>query len=89
MFVFLIIVHLVLVSSFVNVIFLQLEMAEQCLKHAMDLSGLLLLYSSLGDAEGISRLASLAKEQGKNNVAFLCLFMLGRLEECLELLVER
>ncbi|MFQ6639063.1 hypothetical protein Gotur_015751 [Gossypium turneri] len=66
----------------------KLEMAEQCMKHAMDLSGLLLLYSSLGDAEGISRLASLSKEQGKNNVAFLCLFMLGKLEDCLQLLVE-
>ncbi|CAL2245583.1 unnamed protein product [Prunus armeniaca] len=65
----------------------KLDMAEECLKHAMDLSGLLLLYSSLGDAEGIAKLATLAKEQGKNNVAFLCLFMLGRLEECLELLV--
>lgn len=68
---------------------MQLEMAEECLVHAMDLSGLLLLYSALGDAEGISKLASLAKEQGKNNVAFLCLFMLGKLEECLQLLVER
>ena len=48
-------------------------MAEDCLKNAMDLSGLLLLYSSLGDAEGISKLAYLAKEHGKNNVAFLCL----------------
>ncbi|XP_059457505.1 coatomer subunit beta'-2 isoform X2 [Corylus avellana] len=66
----------------------KLEMAEECLKHAMDLSGLLLLYSSLGDAEGISQLASLAKEQGKNNVAFLCLFMLGKLEECLQLLLD-
>ncbi|CAL5443993.1 unnamed protein product [Camellia sinensis] len=65
-----------------------LEMAEDCLKSAMDLSGLLLLYSSLGDAEGMSKLASLAKEQGKNNVAFLCLFMLGKLEECLQLLVD-
>ncbi|KAK4762934.1 hypothetical protein SAY86_008702 [Trapa natans] len=65
----------------------KLGMAEECMKHAMDLSGLLLLYSSLGDAEGISELASLAKEQGKNNVAFLCLFMLGKLEECLQLLV--
>jgi len=64
-------------------------MAEECLQHAMDLSGLLLLYSSLGDAEGISKLASLAKKQGKNNVAFLCLFMLGKLEDCLQLLVER
>eukprot|EP00256_Glycine_max_P054726 XP_014621620.1 coatomer subunit beta'-2 [Glycine max] len=66
----------------------KLEMAEECLKYAMDLSGLLLLYSSLGDAEGISKLAILAKEQGKNNVAFLCLFMLGKLEDCLQLLVE-
>ncbi|XP_054781260.1 coatomer subunit beta'-2-like [Prosopis cineraria] len=66
----------------------KLEMAEECLKNAMDLSGLLLLYSSLGDAEGISNLATLAKEQGKNNVAFLCMFMLGKLEDCLQLLVE-
>ncbi|GFZ11808.1 coatomer, beta' subunit [Actinidia rufa] len=65
-----------------------LEMAEDCLKNAMDLSGLLLLYSSLGDAEGISKLASLAKEHGKNNVAFLCLFLLGKVEECLQLLVD-
>ncbi|KAG6425941.1 hypothetical protein SASPL_110150 [Salvia splendens] len=65
-----------------------LEMAEECLKQASDLSGLLLLYSSLGNAEGISELASLAKEHGKNNVAFLCLFMLGKLEDCLQLLVE-
>ncbi|KAJ1429085.1 WD40/YVTN repeat-like-containing domain superfamily [Sesbania bispinosa] len=55
----------------------KLEMAEECLKYAMDLSGLLLLYSSLGDAEGISKLATLAKEQGKNNVAFLCLIYVG------------
>jgi len=30
-----------------------LEMAEKFLKHATDLSGLLLLYSPLGDTEGI------------------------------------
>ncbi|KAK6148876.1 hypothetical protein DH2020_016401 [Rehmannia glutinosa] len=65
-----------------------LEMAEECLKQANDLSGLLLLYSSLGDAEGIAELASLSKENGKNNVAFLCLFMLGKLEDCLQLLVD-
>ena len=64
-------------------------MAEECLLQATDLSGLLLLYSSLGDAEGITKLASMAKELGKNNVAFLCLFMLGKLEDCLQLLVDR
>ncbi|KAL1551322.1 coatomer subunit beta'-1-like [Salvia divinorum] len=65
-----------------------LEMAEECLKQANDMSGLLLLYSSLGNAEGISELASLAKEHGKNNVSFLCLFMLGKLEDCLQLLID-
>ncbi|KAF3441935.1 hypothetical protein FNV43_RR15851 [Rhamnella rubrinervis] len=66
----------------------KLEMAEDCLSHGKDFSGLLLLYSSLGDAQGIQELASLAKEQGKNNIAFLCLFMLGKLEECIQLLLE-
>ncbi|KAJ8550832.1 hypothetical protein K7X08_000202 [Anisodus acutangulus] len=66
----------------------RLEMAEECLKHANDLSGLLLLYSSLGDAEGITVLASFAKEHGKNNVAFLCMFLLGKVEECIQLLVD-
>ncbi|XP_051197725.1 coatomer subunit beta'-1 isoform X3 [Lolium perenne] len=66
----------------------KLEAAEECLLQAKDLSGLLLLYSSLGDAGGIEKLASLAKEHGKNNVAFLCLFMLGKLENCIQLLVD-
>lgn len=66
----------------------KLEMAEDCLSNALDFSGLLLLYSSLGDADGITKLASLAKGHGKNNVAFICLFMLGKLEDCIQLLVE-
>lgn len=66
----------------------QLELAEDCLLNGMDLSGLLLLYSSIGDAQGILKLSSLAKEQGKSNVAFLCLFTLGKLEECIQLLLE-
>ncbi|KAG2609344.1 hypothetical protein PVAP13_4KG030400 [Panicum virgatum] len=66
----------------------KLEMAEECLHQAKDLSGLLLLYSSLGDAEGIKKLASLSKGHGKNNVAFLCLFMLGKLEDCIQLLID-
>ncbi|KAI4966050.1 hypothetical protein ZWY2020_046747 [Hordeum vulgare] len=41
----------------------KLEMAEECLLHALDLSGLLLLYSSIGDAEGITKLASMAKNK--------------------------
>ncbi|GKD22919.1 coatomer subunit beta'-2-like protein [Tanacetum coccineum] len=66
----------------------ELDMAEDCLKHANDLSGLLLMYFSFGDAEEIAKLASLAKENGKNNLAFSCLFMLGKLEDYMQLLVN-
>lgn len=66
----------------------KLDVAEECMTRAEDLSGLLLLYSSLGNSSGMKKLASLAQEKGKINVAFVCLFMLGQLEECLQLLVE-
>lgn len=56
---------------------------------AGDLSGLLLLYSSLGNSSGMKKLADLAVKNGKINVAFVCLFMLGKLEECLQLLIDR
>ncbi|KAJ7540716.1 hypothetical protein O6H91_10G027900 [Diphasiastrum complanatum] len=66
----------------------KLDLAEECLSHATDLSGLLLLYSAQGDADGLEKLAALAREQGKNNVSFLCLFLLGKLEDCIQLLVD-
>ena len=56
---------------------------------AKDLSGLLLMYSSLGNSSGMKNLAILAKKSGKINVAFVSLFMLGQLEECLQLLIDR
>jgi coatomer subunit beta' len=70
-------------------LFLQFEMAEECLEHAMDFHGLLLLHSSIEDFGGISKLATLAKEHGKKDFAFLCLFMLGKHEDCRQLLEER
>lgn len=70
-------------------VFLQLDVAGECLRHAKDLSGLLLLYSAVGDAEGLEKLSVSARENGKNNVAFVSLFLLGKVEECVELLIER
>jgi coatomer subunit beta' len=66
-----------------------LDVAEECLSHAVDLSGLLLLHSAVGDVEGMRKLATLAREHGKNNVAFLSLFLLGEVEACIQLLVDR
>jgi hypothetical protein len=63
-------------------------MAEECMVKANDLSGLLLLYSSLGKREGILDVATKASAQGKNNIAFMCFFICGRTEACVELLCE-
>ena len=60
-----------LMSSFSLFSVVQLDLAEECLSHATDLSGLLLLYFALGDAKGMTKLASLSRKQGKNNVTFL------------------
>lgn len=68
--------------------FLSPQIAESCLKKAKDLSGLLLLYSARGSAKGMTDLAALADEQGKLNVAFLAAFLLGRLEDCVDLLIK-
>jgi hypothetical protein len=42
----------------------------------------------IGDRKGLSELSSDAKEAGKHNVAFLGMFLLGKMQECVELLVE-
>ena len=64
-----------------------IPLAEECLVRSADLPGLLLLYSSTGHGEGIDRLAELAKSKGKLNIAFICLFVRGKVQQCLELLV--
>jgi coatomer subunit beta' len=62
------------------------ELAEECLLKAGDLNGLLLLYTSIARGEGIEKLAQLAVEQGKNNIAFMCYFQLRRVDACIDLL---
>jgi len=64
------------------------DLVDQCLWSAEDIGGLLLLYTSTGNAEGIEKLAKLALEKGKNNVAFICYFLLRKLEDCLNLLCD-
>ena len=68
--------------------FFDLPLTRECYWAARDYSGLLLLYSSTGDAEGMARLAALARENGRNNIAFLCYFLLHRLDDCVALLTQ-
>ena len=65
-----------------------IQVAEDCYVKGKDLSGLLLIYTSKADAEGMERLVPMAKEEGKMNIAFLVLFLLGRTEECMALLSD-
>ena len=62
-------------------------LAEECLVRATDLPGLLLLYCSTGHADGVEKLAHLAKKRGKLNISFLCSFLRGETSQSLELLL--
>lgn len=49
---------------------------------------LLDLVTRQGNRNGLEALAVSAADGGKHNVAFLALFLLGRAEECMQLLVS-
>ncbi|KAK7901019.1 Coatomer subunit beta' [Exophiala xenobiotica] len=63
-----------------------LKLAEECFLHAKDLGSLLLLYTSSGNQEGLSKLAQQAEEMGSNNVAFASLWTTGDVSAAIELL---
>ncbi len=44
--------------------------------------------SSLGDADGMEKTATMAVAQGKLNIAFTCLFLTGKLERCIDMLCD-
>jgi coatomer subunit beta' len=46
------------------------------------------LYSSVGGADGYKKLAAKAKTLGQYNVAFMALFLLGELDDCIDTLVK-
>ena len=56
----------------------QFGLALECLHHAQDFGGLLLLASSAGDAGTLQKLADMSTNEGQNNVAFMTNFLLGR-----------
>ncbi|KAG2452965.1 hypothetical protein HYH02_002302 [Chlamydomonas schloesseri] len=66
----------------------KLELAAECLSRASDFSGLLMLAAARGDRVGMAAVAVSAAAGGKSNVAFLAFFLLGRLDDCLNLLLD-
>lgn len=63
------------------------QVAEECLKKAGDLSGLLLLHTAKGSAAGLTELVKAAGAQNRQNVVFLCQLLLGDLHACVDLLL--
>ena len=66
----------------------QFGLALECLHNAQDFGGLLLLATSAGDAGTLEKLGQLSATEGQNNISFMANFLLGRLEECLEILIS-
>lgn len=64
-----------------------LELCESASISSNDFSGLLLLYSATGNLNGMERLATMAQEAGKTNVAFVAHFLTGNVESCAEILI--
>jgi len=63
------------------------ELAEAASIASDDFSGLLLLYSALGNLSGMEKLANMATTGGKTNVAFVANLLTGNVEACAELLI--
>lgn len=64
------------------------ELVKECLERANDFGGLLLLATSSGDADMVRSLGKMGSEQGKHNISFLSVFLLGDLEQCLDILIN-
>ena len=63
------------------------QVAEECLQKAGDLSGLLLLYTAKGSGRGLGHLIETAGAQNRQNIVFLCHLLLGNLNACVDLLI--
>ena len=63
------------------------ELTEACSLASDDFPGLLLLYSAIGNFEGMEQLAEMAAKKGKTNIAFVSYLLTGNVEECANLLI--
>lgn len=66
----------------------KLDLVKECLVKANDLGGLMLLATSSGDEEMMQSLKESSVQQGKFNIAFMSMMLLGKLDECLDILIE-
>ncbi|KAF2763007.1 Coatomer, beta' subunit [Pseudovirgaria hyperparasitica] len=63
-------------------------LASECFTNAKDLGSLLLLHTATSNVEGLRALAEQADSASANNVAFSCLWQIGDLDGCIDLLIR-
>lgn len=68
--------------------FWQFGLAEESMRRAKDLEGLLLMYQAGGNGQGLKDLAEMAVKGGRNNIAFMCYLLRGEIEQCIDLLIS-
>lgn len=64
-----------------------LELCEAASLASNDFSDLLLMYSATGNMDGMDKLAKLAADNGRTNVAFVAYLVTGNVEACTDLLI--
>ena len=65
-----------------------LPLAEECFTNANDLGSLLLVYTSTCNADGLRKLIDQADTAASHNIAFSCLWQLGDVDGCIDLLMR-
>jgi coatomer subunit beta' len=65
-----------------------LDLCEAASIASNDFSDLLLLYTSTGNFSGMVKLAKLAADNGRTNVAFVAYLLTGNVEACADLLIS-
>ena len=65
-----------------------LALAEECFTNAKDMGSLLLLHTATGNTSGLRNLTAQADMAGSHNIAFSCLWYLGDLDACIDLLAR-
>ncbi|UJR30435.1 hypothetical protein I4U23_017969 [Adineta vaga] len=65
-----------------------LNLVKECLTRAQSFGSLILLASASSDKELMSTIGDHSRKNGQFNIAFLSNFVLGNLEQCLDILIE-
>jgi coatomer subunit beta' len=65
-----------------------LALVQECLTRAQSFGSLILLASASSDKQLMSTIGEQSRKNGQFNIAFLSNFVLGKLDECLDILIE-